>query len=179
MWHVYYRCVPHIVHGILHMHVWLIAFIWLCVARGGFQLTNLPSHTQNAASATICARGSDGVRGWVRQKVTSVQDRSFSLLLGVCTCLYCMALFCHCHQNVTKNGTKIKDGGGAVCLACWEWVSELFSCCLFCPLFYCCNLELGSNHGYQGLNRKNNTVSGYSMRQPSLMFLCHLFRYAC
>lgn len=94
-------CVLYAVHAHTCIHEFAFTcladcvhvLVCVCVAIGSpvcasfsFQLTSLPSHTQKAARATICARGSDWVTGWVSEQVTSVtivQDTSLSC--WVCT----------------------------------------------------------------------------------------------
>lgn len=83
--------VLHIVWDFTHACAADGVIVNACVACGGFRLIGLPSPTQNAASATICAGGSNGVGERVSGKATSVQDTSLTLLL--CICLDCMALW--------------------------------------------------------------------------------------
>lgn len=85
----------------VHMHVWPTVYMWSRVATGSplcaslsLQLTSLPSHTQKAARATICARGSDWVSEWVvKSLVCRTQPPVLPcFLLRMFTCLYCVVL---------------------------------------------------------------------------------------
>lgn len=63
-------CVPRCALHVVHVFVSISDFACVCVAAGSplcesfsFHVTGLPSRTQTAARATICAGGGDRVRG--------------------------------------------------------------------------------------------------------------------
>lgn len=112
----------HLLADCVHVFVCMAVGSPLC-ASFSFQFTSLPSHTQKAARATICARGSEWVRGWVSEQVTSVTSAGHkSVCLVECVHFLCVVSWTNYWQRRWQ-GRQIekydKERGGELCLACW------------------------------------------------------------